>query len=363
MLRTKSGLPKHCSWNEDRHGKWRVRFRKAGFTTYLTCTPWSEDFMRQYAAALEGVTTPGNVGATRTKPGSFDALVVSYYRSPEFLGLAPSTQTLRRNILERFRAEHGSKPVRGLARRHISDLIGAKASTPEAANHLLKALRTILAFAVDMGMIAHNPAASVRKYKAKGDGYHSWSKSEVAQFEATHPIGSRARLALALGLYTAQRKGDVLRMGWQHVTNGDRIVVRQAKTGTTLLIPMHPNLIEVLASVPKSNLTFLVAEHGAPFTPKGFGGWFRAQCDAAGLHHCSFHGLRKAAAIKLANAGATNEQIKARTGHRTDRSLAPYVRAADQKRLARQALDIELETESEQNLSNLMPRLDKPASK
>jgi hypothetical protein len=73
--------------------------------------------------------------------------------------------------------------------------------------------------------------------------------------------------------------------------------------------------------------------------------------------------LRKAAAIKLANAGATNEQIKARTGHRTDRSLAPYVRAADQKRLARQALDIELETESEQNLSNLMPRLDKPASK
>ena len=32
MLRTKSGLPKHCSWNVDRHGKRRVRFRKAGFT-------------------------------------------------------------------------------------------------------------------------------------------------------------------------------------------------------------------------------------------------------------------------------------------------------------------------------------------
>jgi hypothetical protein len=55
MLRTKSGLPKHCAWNYDRHGKRRVRFRKAGFSTYLAGIPWSEDFMRQYAAALEGV--------------------------------------------------------------------------------------------------------------------------------------------------------------------------------------------------------------------------------------------------------------------------------------------------------------------
>jgi hypothetical protein len=49
MRRTKSGLPKHCSWNEDQHGKRRVRFRKGGFSTYLTGTPWSDDFMRQHA--------------------------------------------------------------------------------------------------------------------------------------------------------------------------------------------------------------------------------------------------------------------------------------------------------------------------
>ena len=55
MLRTKSGLPKLCGWNTDHHGKRRVRFRKGGFSTYLTGTPWSEEFMRQYAAALDGV--------------------------------------------------------------------------------------------------------------------------------------------------------------------------------------------------------------------------------------------------------------------------------------------------------------------
>src|SRR6187399_3064168 len=98
MLKTKSGLPKHCCWHHDRHGTRRVRFRKAGFSTYLTGTPWSEDFMRAYATALDGVKLQtGNIGAgLRTLPGSFNELVVSYYRSPDFLGLKASTQRVRR---------------------------------------------------------------------------------------------------------------------------------------------------------------------------------------------------------------------------------------------------------------------------
>ena len=363
MLRTKSGLPKHCSWNPDRHGKRRVRFRKNGFTTYITGTPWSEDFMRQYAAALDGVKAQAaNIGVVRTRPGSFNALAVSYYRSPEFRGLRPSTQAARRNIIERFRALHGDKPLRGLQRAHISEIIGAKAETPEAANHLLKVLRIMLAYAIDQGMIANNPAAGIKKYKSQGDGHHSWSESEIAQYESRHPVGTKARLALVLGLRTAQRKGDVLRMGWQHVT-GDDIAVRQEKTSTPLDIPMHPELKATLASVSRTNLTFLIPEHGAPFTSAGFGNWFRDRCNEAGLKHCSFHGLRKAAATRLANAGCSTDQVKAITGHRSLAEVARYTKAADQKRLARQALSIQLRAEGEQNLSNLSTRLDRTGSK
>src|SRR5215467_5649680 len=104
MLRTKSGLPKHCAWNIDQHGKRRVRFRKAGFSAYLTGTPWSEDFMRQYAAALDGVKAPAtNVGAKRTVPGSLDALIAAYLdpqSSSLFKTRAPETQRTCRNILE-----------------------------------------------------------------------------------------------------------------------------------------------------------------------------------------------------------------------------------------------------------------------
>src|SRR5262252_2237084 len=121
MLRTRSGLPKHCSWNLDREdGKRRVRFRKRGFSTYLTGTPWAEDFMRQYARALEGVKAQAsNIGAARTILGSFDALCVSYYRSPDFQGLKDSTQRVRRNVIERFRIDHGPKPASRLGRAHI----------------------------------------------------------------------------------------------------------------------------------------------------------------------------------------------------------------------------------------------------
>jgi integrase len=339
MLRTRSGLPKHCCWNTDQHGKRRVRFRKGGYTTYLTGIPWSEDFMRQYAAALEGVAAQSNnIGARRTIPGSFNALCVSYYRSPEYRELAAISQRNRRNVIERFRVEHGHKPVARLDRVHIQGFVEAKADTPEAANVLLKTLRLLLNYAIFTGMIRSNPALAVRGFRSKGDGHHTWTEDEVTQFEATHPIGSKARLALYLMLYTAQRKSDIAGMGWQHI-QGDTIAVRQQKTGAALLIPLHPELASALATASRSNLAIMQTERGQPFTSGGFGMWFRKRCDEAGLPQCSAHGLRKLAATRLANAGCSTEEIKAITGHKSASEVARYTKAADQQRLARAALD------------------------
>jgi integrase len=344
MLRTKSGLPKHCCWNVDRHGKRRVRFRKGGFSTYLDGIPWSDAFMRAYAAALEGVQALAtDIGAGRTIPGSFDALCVSYYRSPEYRALARISQRNRRNVIERFRAEHGHKPVARLDRVHIQGFVEAKVNTPEPANVLLKTLRLLLNYAIFLGMIPSNPALAVRGFRSKGDGHHTWTEHEVAQFEAHHPIGSKARLALYLMLFTAQRKSDVARMGWQHIQR-DAIAVRQQKTDAALLIPLRPELASALATAPRSNLAIIQTERGQPFTSGGFGMWFRKRCDEAGLPQCSAHGLRKLAATRLANAGCTTEEIKAITGHKSASEVARYTKAADQQRLARQACGAETGT-------------------
>jgi integrase len=226
---------------------------------------------------------------------------------------------------------------------------------------LLKVLRLLLNYAVEIGMIENNPAIGVKRYRSHGEGVHTWTEDEVARFEGHYPIGSKARLAFALLLYTAQRRSDAIRLGWQHV-QGDTIALRQEKTNTPLLIPIHPELAKALSVAPKTNMTFLIGERGKPFTPDGFGNFFRERCDEAGLpKRCSAHGLRKAAATRLANAGCSTDQIKAITGHKALAEVARYTKAADQQRLARQALNIQLGAEREQDLSNLATRLDKTA--
>ena len=178
MIRTKSGLPKYCSWNTDRHGRRRVRFRKNGFSTYLPGIPWAEDFMRAYAAALEGVlrrrptSAPGAPFRDRSTRSSSRTIVRRNF--------AGSKQVRRRfgaTSSRAFRREHGGKPLKGLKRAHVKSIIGAKADTPESANNLLKVLRLLLAYAVEAEMIESNPAIGVKRYKSRGDGFHAWSET------------------------------------------------------------------------------------------------------------------------------------------------------------------------------------------
>ena len=100
-----------------------------------------------------------------------------------------------------------------------------------------------------------------------------------------------------------------------------------------LELPIPPELQRVIDASTAGDLSFLVTEFGKPFTAAGFGGWFRARCDAAGLPHCSAHGLRKAAATSLA-AGASAHQLMSWFGWRSLEDAERYTRAANQKKLA-----------------------------
>jgi integrase len=170
-------------------------------------------------------------------------------------------------------------------------------------------------------------------------GFRTWTEEDIAAFEARHPAGTRARLALALLLYTAQRRSDVVRLGRQHVRDGV-IEVRQQKTSVALVIPLHPALAAILDATPNKHLTFLVTRDGKPFTPPGFTNWFRDMCKLAGLPRgLSAHGLRKAACRRLAEAGCSANMIAAVSGHVSLREIQRYTAAADQARMARTAID------------------------
>lgn len=337
MKRTR--LPKYVTRFLDRHSKPRYRFRKKGRASHYFRTDFgTQEFEAEYDACLKGEIAPRiEIGKGRAKSGTFADLIRRYYAAPEFTGLADSTKATYRNQLNRFMELHGTKPVRLMERRHIKAIIGAMSDRPGAANSLLARLKLLMKFAIEEGLRRDNPAQGVRGFRMDGDGFHSWTDDEIAKFEATHAIGTRPRLAMALLLNTGQRRSDVVRMGHQHVSKG-RIQVKQQKTGAHLWIPVHLDLVAIIAATPRDNLTFVTTAQGKPFSAAGFGNWFRECCDQADLPQCSAHGLRKAAARRLAEAGCSNQQIKAITGHQTEAEVARYTRAAEQEMMAKQAM-------------------------
>ena len=158
---------------KDRHGKTRRYFRRPSFKRLpLPGAPGSEEFMAAYQAALAGATAPKlEAGAARTMPGTVAALVARYYRSAAFVGLAESTRSTYRGIIENFREKHGHRSIAQLDRETIKQLHANKAATPAAANNFLRIVRMLLDFAVDEQMLTANPAVGVKAMRYKSDGH------------------------------------------------------------------------------------------------------------------------------------------------------------------------------------------------
>jgi hypothetical protein len=122
-------LPKFVHGFIDRHGKPRFYFRRPGFKQLpLPCLPWSPEFMRAYEEALAG--QPTLIGSVGIKSGTIRALAVSYYNSVAFRSMKPSTQSVYRNIIDRFCREtdkegheHGDKRAATLQREHVVKLM------------------------------------------------------------------------------------------------------------------------------------------------------------------------------------------------------------------------------------------------
>ncbi|MFZ4807192.1 MAG: tyrosine-type recombinase/integrase [Hyphomicrobiaceae bacterium] len=335
----------------DRHGNVRLYFwRKPGRKIRIRARPGTEEFARTYHELME--LAESGQQSPDTKPGKAAAgtlrwLVETYAKSAEFKHqLDEQTQRVRTNILESCLAEpvrpgagetFAAFPLARLVPKAIKVLRDRKAGLPEAANGRIKALRSLFRWAIEEDLINTNPAAEVRYVRHNSDGHHTWTVEEVAQFEARHPVGSKARLALALMVFTGVRRSDVVLLGRQHVRDG-WFKFRQQKgrkrAPIEIELPILPELSDVIAASPTGDLTFLVTEFGRPFTAAGFGNWFRERCNEAGLKHCSAHGLRKTGAVLAAERGASENQLMAIFGWRKADEARRYTRAASRKTLA-----------------------------
>jgi integrase len=341
--------------DRDRHGNERLYVRRGGRKIRVKEGPATEAFARVYAEALltlENEAPPAQNIWKGSPAGTLGWLAACYFASVEFRQLDRKSQATRRGIIEaclREPRKPGSRdlmrdcPISLLSAAHVKMLRDRKAGTPGAANNRRKYLSSMFGWAVEHGLLRLNPAREIRKVRYATAGFHTWTVEEVRLFEARHPIGTKARLAFALLLYLGVRRGDVVTLGRQHVNDGwIRLVPRKTRYRNLDVSqkPILPILADIIAQSPTGALTFIETEYERPFSANGFGGWFRARCDEAGLPHCSAHGLRKAGATSAAENGATDRQLMALYDWSSEKQANIYTAAANRKRLAAQAAQL-----------------------
>lgn len=325
----------HVQREVDRHGNVRWYFRRArgGKRHRLPDDYGSPAFVEAYHAAL----AERPVAALRATPGTLEWLVMRYKASAVWSALEPSTRAVRDRLLARLVARAGKAPVAGITRAHVQAGLDERRDKPEAANAFLKTMRQLLDYGIQIDAVRENVAKNVKALKSTRGGHPPWTVAEIEAYEARHPVGTKARLAFDLLLYTGLRKADVVLIGRRHLVD-DVLQIVPHKTRKRTGVTVHQRVAaELLTSIAATTVTgtetFIVTDYGRPFTANGFGNWFRERCDEAGVSK-SAHGLRKAGAMRAAENGATVHELMALFGWVNLKEAELYTREADRKRLA-----------------------------
>ena len=315
--------------------------------------------LSRYFDAL--ATLDGNKAPPKTpREKTFFWLVDQYFRSEPFKRYDELTKADKRSVLNRYCETAGDLPYAALRKEDVERSRDKRSSTPGAADKLVKYLRVMFKWAIDKKHAQQNPAIGVAKINTESVGWHTWTPAEVDVYRKRHNIGTKARLTLELMMNVGARISDAARIGRQHEAEGWLKFVawknRNKKSRKTIECPITPDLAAALAATPTGDMTYLVNDLGRAFTINGLGNKMRDWCDAAGLPQCSSHGLRKAAAVILAENGATAPELCALFGWSKLETAEIYIREAQKRKMVGNAFARLDEYRNRKSVSVPMPK-------
>lgn len=334
-----------------RNGTLRVRVRVEGDPArriHIPVAPDHPDFAHHYHAARAGETW-----APKTAPSVANSLDWLTGRYLDFMAkmvqagqMSAATLKQRRSILTRlcdFVGQDGDRygdchmDAPAAAFVEVRD---AWAAHPGAADNLIKTVRAQYRWAIERGLIAHNPAAGIGAInKNPQGGAVPWTAEDLTAFKQAHPPGTMAHLWLTLQAFTACRIGDAIWLGRAQEINIGGVTCldwQPRKRGSArVTIPMLPPLYTATRAMTLVGPTYLLSEKGKPFASvEALRVRVQRWCAAAGLTERSSHGIRKAMAVWMANSGCTQHQIMAVMAHTQAKTSEIYTRDANRQILA-----------------------------
>lgn len=260
------------------------------------------------------------------------AIAASYRQSTRF-PTAPRTIKDYERVLRHIETQAGHVDLAKVQRHHLVRAHQEARHGVRMADYVVTLFGMLFEHAKDLGLVRENPAHGIKKHGTQ-TGYLPWPDWAIAGFREQATGAALTIFELCLG--TGQRIADVLEMRWSDIDD-DGIAVTQGKTGAALWIPFTPALSDHLATLPRTLTTIAATRKGTPYSYRMAHDLLRVTRAKCGAEAYSWHGLRKNAAAELAEAGCSDAQIMAVTGHRTSAMVRKYTARAEQRRLARGA--------------------------
>lgn len=351
-------LPANVTREKTRHGKWVYYYRVGKGERVRLPDYGADDFEEAYQAARVGKKIKRRSG--RGEVGTLRWLVTEYKTTLHFRSLDEITQRRRDSFFRQMVEQSGDALIADIEEEDIVGGREDRTSTGKghSANNFLKAIKPMFAYAKQRGWIATDPTKAVDYIKPMAGGIKAWTIEDVQAYEAKHPLGTMANLALRILLFTGLRRSDAVLLGRQHIRRG---VVRfrpgktEKSSGVEVEFTALRPLLEAIEATKAGDLTYLVTEHGQPFkSGNSFGNKFNEWSRQAGVKK-SPHGLRKIGPTIAAEFGATAHELMAMWGWSTLEQPELYTRSANRRALG-SAAAAKLEKGYDELIGNNIPR-------
>lgn len=291
-------------------GSWRTYYWAWKGGPPLRGEPGTPEFIASYNEAV----------ATKIIPpqGALLSLLQGYQASEDFRQLAERTRLdYGRIIKQEIEPEYSDFPLSALTDRRTRgifmewrDRLARKSR--RQADYAWTVLARVLSWSKDRGRITVNPCERGGRVYRGNRVDKIWTADDEAAFLRSAP--AHLHLPLLLALWTGQRQGDLLRLPWS-AYDGQRIRLKQSKTGARVGFKVGAPLKAMLDRTTKRSTLILVNSDGKPWTQDGFRASWRKAQSAAGITGVTFSDLRGTAVTRLALNEATEIEIAAITGH------------------------------------------------
>ncbi len=249
-------------------------------------------------------------------PRTLSGLITKFLASTDYTRKSVDTRREYARYLDDIRAAFGHLTFEELqassTRGKFKAWRDCISSHPRSADYAWATLTRVLSFGVDRGELSTNVTRRGGRLYRVDRREAIWASNDILAFNAL--ASKELKLALLLGLWTGQRKGDLLSLPWS-AYDGRAFRLRQGKTGRRVCIPAARVVREALANSARRSPTILTNTRGKPWTSGGFDSSWRKACAFAGVCGLTFHDLRGTAVTRLALAGCSIAEIGAVTGH------------------------------------------------